>query len=553
MSKKAIFFILLILVIGGFFAYFFYREGIFSKEILRLEILGPDSAKAGDEIEYTIKYKNNGNFVLEQPKLVFEIPEDSLTEDGKSRIAQDLKDIYPGSEEFVKFKIRLLGKENDLKAVKASLSYIPKNLTARYEADTTFTTKIGSVPVTLDFDLPTKLEKGKDVQFSVNYFSNIDYPLENLGVKIDSVQGFDFSSSDPYSLDGSFWKLPTLNKAQGGRIKIKGKINSDAGGILTFSAHLGMWQNGDFIVIKETTIDAEIINPLLSISQQINGSPNYVASPGETLHYQIFFRNIGSTPFDNLFMIVNLDGAALDASTILAPGGQVQPSNNMIVWDSKQIDELRHLGVQQEGSVSFDVKLKTDWNNSSSDKNNTTITSTVNVSQITQKFEIKVNSGLVISQSAFYQDPNFSNLGPIPPKAGKETAYSVTWEVKNYFSDAKNVKVKAILPSNVTLTGKILPEDESSKFSFDSKSREIVWSAGDIQKGTGVNGDPVLLSFQISLTQDASQKGSLAQLIGQANISGENQFTNTTITSSDSAIDTSLPDDPANSGKGIVQ
>ena len=113
--------------------------------------------------------------------------------------------------------------------------------------------------------------------------------------------------------------------------------------------------------------------------------------------------------------------------------------------------------------------------------------------------------------------------------------------------------MKASLPSNVKLTGKIMPEDESSNFSFDSASREIVWSAGDILAGTGVNGDPVSLSFQISVNPTSSQKGSAAPLIGQVQISGENQFTNTIIVSQDSAINTSLPDDFADSGGGIVQ
>ena len=98
-----------------------------------------------------------------------------------------------------------------------------------------------------------------------------------------------------------------------------------------------------------------------------------------------------------------------------------------------------------------------------------------------------------------------------------------------------------------------MPEDQSSNFSFDSSSREIVWSAGDILAGTGVSGDPVSLSFQISLTPDAAQKGVKVQLIGPVQISGENQFTNTTTTAQDVGIGTSLPDDSANSGGGIVQ
>ena len=523
-------------------------------KILKLEILGPDTAKIGDEIEYTVQYKNNGNFVLQNPQLIFELPDNSLTEDSKTLISKKLDDIYPGDQESVKFKARLLGKDGDLKTAKASLSYTPKNITATYESNTTFITKIDASPITLDFDMPTKVEQGKSLQYSINYFSNVDYPLENLSIKIDPTSGFDFVSSDPKSLDNLEWKLATLNKAQGGRISITGKVSATTDQNLTFSASLGMWQNGNFVVIKQANVEVQVIQSLLFISQQVNGSSSYVASPGETLHYQIFFRNIGSTPFDNLFMVVKLDGSALDMSTLQAEdGGQVQPNDNMIVWDHSQVHQLNHLDVKQEGEVDFNVKVKSDWNASGADVNNATISDEVNISQVTQKFTIKVNSGLVISQKGYYKSDDISNLGPIPPKAGRATTYTINWQIKNYFSDAKNVKVKAVLPQNISLTGQIMPQDEFSNFSFDSTSREIVWSAGDILAGTGVTGDPVSLFFQISLTPASSQKGSTAPLIDQVQISGENQFTNTTITSQDSGINTSLPDDFANSGGGMVQ
>lgn len=554
MNKKYIFLILLVLVIVGLFAFLYYRERMFSKEILKLEILGPETAKIGEEIEYTVQYKNNGNFVLQNPKLIFELPENSLTEDDKRMFVQSLDDIYPGSQESVKFKARLLGKDGDLKTAKTSLSYVPKNITATYESHTTFITKIDASPITLDFDLPTKAEQGKSLPYSINYFSNVDYPLENLSVKIDPLPGFDFVSSDPVSLDNSEWKLQTLNKAQGGRINISGNVSADNNQSLNFSVKLGMWQSGNFIVIKEAIAQVQVIQPLLFISQQVNGSTSYVASPGETLHYQIFFRNIGNTPFENLFAVAKLDGLALDMSTVQASmGGQVQPNDNMIVWDQNQVLSLRRLEVQQQGELNFSVKVRSDWTPSVADASSTVITDSVNISQITQKFTIKVNSGMVISQKGYYKSSDIENSGDIPPKAGKATTYIINWEIKNYFSDAKNVKVKATLPKNVSLTGKIFPQDQLSSFSFDSASREIVWSAGDILAGTGVTGDPVTLSFQVSLTPDASQRGSTAPLIGSVQISGENQFTNTTITSQDAGVNTSLPDDFANSGGGIVQ
>lgn len=549
MLKKNFLIIITIAVVAGFLGFWFYRERIFSKEILRLEILGPESSKVGEEIEYTVKYKNNGNFVLEEPKLVFQLPGNSLTEDGKFRIVQDLKDIYPGDENFVKIKTRLLGQENDLKVAKASLSYIPKNLTARYESDTTFTTKIQAVPITFDIDSPLKAEKGKDLQYSINYFSNIDYPLENLSIKIDSGTGFNFEKSDPVSLDKSEWKISTLDKGEGGRIKIIGKIAPEASNQISLSATFGMWQDDQFIPIKKAAKDIQIIEPLLFISQQINGSSNYSASLGDTLHYEIFIRNIGSTPFDDLFIISRLSGSVLDLSTLHSADGQARPNDNMIVWDSRQVPGIRRIEPQQEAKVEFDVKLKENWFPSDSERNGSAIKNHVDVLGISQEFETKVNSKLEFSQQAFYSTVNeIQNSGPMPPKAGETTTYTVVWKISNNLNDAKNIKVKTILPQGISLTSKIIPESQSANFSFDSTSREIIWSAGDLP-ANGQNS----LSFQISFTPSLYQRGRAATLLGPAAIVGEDQFTGSAIQSASPSIDTNLPNDNGNSGKGTVQ
>lgn len=125
MNKK-ILIILSIIVVAILTGFMVYRAGMFSKEILKLDILGPDTAKIGDEVQYAVVYKNNGNFVLQSPKLIFQLPEDSLTEDGKTIFTQNVKDIYPGGQDSISFRVRLLGKDGDLKTLKASLSLCQK-------------------------------------------------------------------------------------------------------------------------------------------------------------------------------------------------------------------------------------------------------------------------------------------------------------------------------------------------------------------------------------------------------------------------------------------
>lgn len=109
--RRITIFLIILAVILGIVGFWYYQRNFFSKEVLKLEILGPEEVTMGDEIEYLVKYKNTGQITLEEAKLTFEYTENSIPSDGgSSRIEKKLEDIYPGKEETVSFKGRVLGK-----------------------------------------------------------------------------------------------------------------------------------------------------------------------------------------------------------------------------------------------------------------------------------------------------------------------------------------------------------------------------------------------------------------------------------------------------------
>ena len=107
----------------------------------------------------------------------------------------------------------------------------------------------------------------------------------------------------------------------------------------------------------------------------------------------------------------------------------------------------------------------------------------------------------------------------------------------------KDVKVKATLPSNVSLTGKMFPEEQKNNFTFDSQSKEIVWNIGDLSAGQGILNQAPNISFQISFWPDSSQMGQTPVLINEARISGQDQWTGETLQTTSPSINTGLPDD----------
>ncbi len=107
----------------------------------------------------------------------------------------------------------------------------------------------------------------------------------------------------------------------------------------------------------------------------------------------------------------------------------------------------------------------------------------------------------------------------------------------------KNVKVKATLPKNVNLTGKIFPEEQADKITFDSQSREIVWNIGKLTTGEGVLTSAPNVSFQISFVPEESLRGQSPELISAPSITGQDGWTGEIIQAVSSLINTTLPDD----------
>ncbi|PIR58257.1 MAG: hypothetical protein COU70_01870 [Parcubacteria group bacterium CG10_big_fil_rev_8_21_14_0_10_35_15] len=553
MNKKVIRYIIifsLVIVVAGFW---YFQRNAFSKDILKLEILGSDTTEVGQKMDYVLKYKNNGKISLTNIKLTFEFPENSLIEDNKIRIEQKLDDIYPGEEKTITFSGRVLGQENELKKAKAWLEFQPKNLKAKYQVSTTQTTVIKFSPLTFELDLPSKIETEKDFSFSLNYFSNIDYPLSQLRVKIDYPSGFEFSDSSPKALENNEWQVPILNKAEGGRIRIFGKINGDIGEQKVFKASFGMWTEGNFVMLKEATKGAEIIKPTIYLSQLVNGSSDYSANPGDFLHYEVFFKNIGSSPFENLFLAIDLNSSLFDLTTLKSLNAEYHQGDSSMIWDWKKNPQLKFLDENEEGKVEFWINLKEDLPVIKPKDKNLVLKDSISLFPAKEEFSIKVSSKIDLDQQAFFTSDSFPSSGSLPLRVGLPTAFTINWKLKNFYNDLRNVKVRATLPAWVSLTGQLLPRDSS--FLFDSQSREIIWEVGEVMAGQGGNGsDSANLSFQISLVPNSSQLGQMPEIISMARVFGDDTWTQNEIESETKTINTgALSDQGFNSTQGIVQ
>jgi len=524
MKTKSIFTFLImaiLLVTAGFFA---WNKTSYSKEVLKLEILGPSEVMVGESIEYVVRFKNNGNIRLENPELIFEYPDEAIIESDKNIIYDSKKlggDIYPGQERTFRFKARLLGQEGEIRIAKATVSFKPKELNTRTEVSTEFLATIKSVPIDLNLNLPQKIGSAdKAFSFNVNYRSEVPYTMEDLSIFLIFPNDFEFLYSTPKSLDEEEWSISKLEQYESGQIEISGVLNSIHDS--AFVAKVGLWNNNEFIVLKEETRWVSVVTPALYVTQKINNNYDYVANLGDSLHYEIIFRNVSDESITDLVLISKLDGDIFDLNSLNAPNAKYTKGDNSILFEGRSFDNLQYLDVDEQGVVEFWIDLKDDLTMLSLAQANQRLKNSVSIGQTREAFITKINTQISANQYVDTSDTFFKASGPYPLQVNKTSKITIVWEALNSFNRVEEAKMRAILPENSVFVEH--DEYEEMGLSYNKSTSELVWDIGSIDPGEGYVSGSKKVAFQIIISPQIVVPGGVL-LAGPAHIAGIDQWT----------------------------
>lgn len=529
MKKRTILF-LIILIAGGVLAYLSWQDMSFSKEVLRIEVLAPEKTNVGEEIEYIVKIKNNGNIRLGSPELIFEHPESSIVSNGGERIrimsSSELGgDIYPGEERAFKFNAVLLGKERDVKIAKASISFQPKDLKTRSEVSTTFTTILGDTPINISIETPARVGTGKAISLRVNYSSNVNYPLTDLTCYVTYPSGFDFLYSQPRGIDNTQFDIPLLGEAGSGRIDISGILSGEASEQKVFRAKIGIWQNGNFILLKEVIKGVEISSPSIYLTQRVNGNSDHASSKGERLHYEIIFQNIGDQALRDLALITRIEDRYVDMNSIEVDGAKIEDGS--IIWDASNSSDLSYLDIGQIGKLEFWVNVLDEIEVDSLENKNPTIKNTIIIGETRQDFLTRIESAVGIAQKFYTDNKYFENSGPYPLETGEKTYLTIEWSATSTFNDIDNAKIITALPESITFENKT-HSNGGMEILYNEETSEVVCNIGSIPAGSGTIKEPKICAFQISIQPELADE--VIILLGAAQLSGTDQWTGKTLT-----------------------
>ncbi|QQG42584.1 MAG: hypothetical protein HYW15_03745 [Candidatus Giovannonibacteria bacterium] len=554
-----------ILVLLGILFFIFGSPAIFNSERVEIKIEGAKDIKSGDKITWQVRITNKNSSALEDAALIFNFPEGAVPISGQPpkgvfRERRSLGPLRPGESVFESFDAYVFGGRGQSKEVSAVLEYRPKESSAVFASDTAFRFSIARSAVAVSFKIPPDLRIGQQVELEVNYGSQSEETVPNLLLSVFLPEGFEYLSASPApTKNKNIWVVGDLKPSQTGIIKIKGIIRGSNLESKIFRAVLG-FQQGDgeqILPYDETSESVTLRAPFMEAAILANGQNTYVSYPGDTISIDLKLKNNLPAEVKNASLEAKMEGAGnpIDIGSIRVEGGSYRDSSKSVLWTASTHEKFKVLAPEEEDSVSFSFKIKSQLplsGDSARPSVKITVIFKPGAGEVPgfegvdvsgqSSYDVKISSKLQIISRALYSSSPMPNTGPLPPKVGEETTYTVVWSLANMVNDLDNVVVKSSLPPYMSFKNALLPGD--ADVSFDKASGEIIWKAGRVLAGTGFLRPATQIAFQVGLTPSPNQADTVPVIINEVSASGRDTFTNQILFSSDEQITTDLPDDP---------
>ena len=533
----------LLLAIVSFLSFWFGSPS-FSESGVKLEIEGPTQVSVGDEVVYKLKYSNTTKLDLNNMIFKFTYPEDSVVlKNGV--VATNLSETFtveqlsPGQETIKEFKAFLLGDRGNIKTAKAEISYKAGDLRTPFEKNASLSTTIIGLPISLTLSAPPNSVPGQMVNYVLDYRNESGDDIVDLRFEFDYPDGFSVQKTTPTPNTGNYvWTVPVLKNSKGGRISITGTLNGKEGETKNVSVVLKRKIGDQYVNYEKAETSSTIANPLLGTEISVNNSSDYSAFPGDDLNYEINYSNNSNYNLIGMNLTVKLEGEMYDISGLDTKGGYYDGSNGTILWNAGTVSDFSNLAPNKNGQVSFRIKLKNSIPSGSSGSKNLFVRasarlSTPNVPSSVGGDEIFSDTSLVtkisaqptLKQLVYYNDSAFGSSGPLPPEVGKETSFTIHWQVINPGNDINGVKISGILPTGVNWKSLVSVGSGQPEPIFNKNTSEVVWNLGVLPQGVGVIGPKYEASFQVTIKPAINQKGNSVALMKDSKLSGTDVFT----------------------------
>lgn len=561
-------FLLIIAAASVFGFIYFNKKRQFAEDKIKLEILGPDKATAGDEISYLINYKNEGEIELNDIALYVKLPSgfnatEKIPQTENTTWHIDNLDINENGQ--IKIKGNLIDQPDTEQKIKAVISYIPENFSSEFSKTALFSTQLNPLQLNTEINHPNQAVPGQKFNITITYNNETANDYDKLILKLITPSEFEILQTTPEAKNQE-WLIENIKaESETEKILIEGLFNKD----LNLDEvernqqfKLQISYPGKFdekFIQKEKEFSISLSDQKVTTYLIVNGkTENSSSFYGKELNCSAIFANSGDEPLENLTanVIVEQDPVqVLNWEDSLLAGGEINDTEigHKISWS---IDNLAN---QEEKIIDFQIPIKklTALENFSYDSLGEQLIKMHTSLNLPEKdmeikgstIEINFNSDLSLGVKALYYD-SFGNeigSGPLPPKTGETTTYRIFWDISNNLHELADLTITTSLPSKVKWHGN--EELSAGQITYNSDTDEIIWEINRLPQ----NINEAHANFELSLTPESEDAGKLMKLTETTNVEAKDAYTNDTIILSTNPISTNLEFDEKGKEKGVVE
>ncbi len=542
---------------------FFIGDNTISNDNIDIAILGNAFTAGGEELPLQIEITNRNSLPLDLVDLVMEYPKSSTGDlsQGAEHFRQSLGTIPAGAVRSENVKVTLFGEQGSTRPVKFSIEYRVEGSSGIFIKEKLYEVSISSTPIDLSIDAPLEVSPNQDINLNIKAALNAMKTTFDILLKVDYPVGFQFVSAKPApSIGNNVWALGDFASGSSREVSISGKlIDVFDGEEKTFRIWSGAQSPTDKsnigVVFNSLGHTVTVKKPFIEAQLFVNGvyQREYAIDTKTVVQGEIRWKNNLDTRINDLAITAKISGNAFNRKNINVNQGSYNSLANSMVWDKSSQNDFISVDPGQAGSVSFSLSPLSLF---SSDGMLSQPTINIDVSiagkqplegyatkslQNSESKIIRIISDVGFVDKMLYYSGPFTNTGLIPPKAGKETTYTVIWTLSNTANNISKVQIRSTLPPLVRFVGPISPANED--LIYNPSTKEILWNIGNLTKGTGISGLGKEVAFQIAFTPSASQIGTIPIIINDAVLTGHDDFANVDVRVNKAALNTRLSND----------
>ena len=539
-----------------------------STDSIAIEVILPERVQVGVPFAAEVQVSNGSNTDLRDARLSVSLPSDiAFVGSGASKVLDNrsLESIASGVTAKEQWQLIALSTEDAIKQLRVTVSYLPGRVSSRFEQAVTKDIVLGSAAVALDITTGNKVLAGEAFNAIITYENRSQTPYENVVVRFITPTDYVFESSEPEAsrsiAGGKSWEVAELPLLARGEITARGSYSGATGSNFDLRAIVSAKIGDVEYAIAEKVATITVAESPLALEISLDGGNDRVVEAGQGLKYTLRYRNNTDVGLRDAIISARFEGEMFDLKQ-LQTDGVLRGSDNAVVWNASRVSELANIAPGASGSVSFTIRTKDNYPITTTNSKNFLVTvrgemesptvprfvdaeRTVGFVAVTNK----VRGQVALETVGFQKEPTAQivNTGPVPPKVGQATQYTIHWRVANYSTDIANAKVKAFLGPNVRFTG-VAQSTTGVLPTYNERTQEMSWEIAKIAATRGVLSDPVEAVFQVELIPSVGQVGKSPMLIQESSIVATDSFTGVSLSDTGKEVDISLPADSTISG-----